>query len=96
LTARRSIQALILLGLFACGVSGCFGYGYPDYPVYGYAPYSWGWTHYGRYEPVFVVHHPWEEHHGFGGHHETFYHSPSGQPGSFGHAAGGPHGGGHH
>ncbi len=83
-----------------------YGHGYgPDYPAYGYAPYSVGWANYGGYEPGFVVHHPWEEHHGFGGHHETFYHGPSeqrpsGQPGSFGHAAGSrggaPHGDVHH
>ncbi len=87
LTARRLIQVLILLGLAACGISGCFGpyggggYGYEGYPAYGYAPYSWG----GVYAPEFVVHHPWEEHHDFGGHHQNYFHGPSGRPEGVGH-----------
>lgn len=87
---RRSIGALILLGLVACAVSGCGPvYGYPDYPDYGYAPYSWGWGNGWGYEPDFAVHHPWEEHHEFG-HHMEFFHG-----GGF-HGGGFHGGGGHH
>jgi hypothetical protein len=94
---RRSIQTILVL-ILLCGLGGCFG---PDYfPTYGYptpgfSPYSYNLPVYASgYAPVFVVHHPWEEHHG-PGHHESFYHGPAVAP----HAAGqigGDHGGGHH
>jgi hypothetical protein len=60
LNLSRSIAALILLGALEFAASGCGpDYGYYDYPAYGYAPYSYSW---GGYDPVFVVHHPWEDH----------------------------------
>jgi hypothetical protein len=87
----RSIAALLLLGLIAFAASGCGpDYGYSGYPGYGYAPYSYGWGGYG-YNPVFVEHHSWEEHHDYG-HHTEFYH---GGGGAFvGHEGGGFHAGG--
>jgi hypothetical protein len=92
---RRSIAALILLGMLACAASGCWdGYDYGGgYPAYGYAPYSWGW---GGYSPGFAVGHPWEGHWGGEGHHTSFYHAGGG--GGFhggGHGGGGHGGGGH-
>jgi hypothetical protein len=101
----RSIQLLLILSLL-CGLAGCFGpaygptYGYPDN---GYAPYSYGWPVYARgYAPVFVVHHPWEEHHE-GGHRTNFFHGPpdgahfGGHAGSVsGHMGGAHDGGGGH
>jgi hypothetical protein len=86
----RAFGLLILLGVVAYGVSGCGpDYGYYGYPGYGYAPYSYSWVGRG-YDPVFVVHHPWEDHHG-DGHHTEFYHAG----GAIGHAGGnGFHGGG--
>jgi hypothetical protein len=97
----RSIGMLIIvgvLGLALCSLSGCAPvYGYPDYPSYGYAPYSWGWGNTWGYDPTFVVHHPWEEHYGVG-HHTEFYHTEVGHVGGGGfHGGGGePHGGGFH
>jgi hypothetical protein len=73
-----SFSAVVLALALAFGlfVSGCGPvYGYPDYPSYGYAPYSYGWGNSWGYEPTFVVHHPWEDHYDVG-HHETFYHTP--------------------
>jgi len=79
------------------------------YPSYGYAPYSYGWwPRWGNvYEPGFVVHHPWEEHHAYG-HPGSFFHGGGGGGhvgsggghvggggGSAGHGGGG-HAGGEH
>jgi len=50
-------------------------YGYPNYPVYGFAPYSYGVTDRVVYQPEFDIHHPWEHHHD-DGHHTVFYHGP--------------------
>ncbi len=89
----RSIAALILLGAIAFAASGCYdgggGYYGEGYPGYGYAPYRYdGW---GGYNPVFVTHHPWEDHYGGGGHHTEFYHGG----GAVAHVSGGGfHGGG--
>ncbi len=97
----RTIGAVILLAAIACGASGCYeGYGYGGgYPAYGYAPYSYGWGGgWGNgwgYNPVFVVHHPWEGgHYGYGGHHTEFYHGGGAGVGHEG--GGGGHGGGGH
>ncbi|HVA84381.1 MAG TPA: hypothetical protein VNF28_05735 [Candidatus Binataceae bacterium] len=101
----RLIQIILILSSL-CGLGGCLGPGYGPtygYPDYGYSPYSYGWPVYARgYEPMFNVHHPWEEHHGFG-HNESFFHSPEGGGHSFGHGGGegrgyggGGHGGGGH
>jgi hypothetical protein len=90
-----TIGALILLGMIICALSGCGPtYSYPDYPASGYAPYSWGWGNRWGYDPVFVVHHPWEEHHDLG-HHTEFYHSSVGHEGGGFHGGGEAHGGGH-
>jgi hypothetical protein len=102
---RRSIQTILLLSLIG-GLSGCFGPDYGPtygYPSSGYAPYSYGVPVYARgYDPVFTVHHPWEEHHGEG-HHESFFRGPMEAPhvapgpvGRFGGHPGGAHDGGHH
>ncbi len=66
----------VLLAISACALYGCApAYGYPNYPVYGYAPYSYGVGDRLLYEPEFEVHHPWEHHHDEG--HDTFfYHGP--------------------
>lgn len=87
----RSIAALILFAALALAASGCApDYGYYGYPSCGYAPYSYGWGGWG-YDPVFVTHHPWEDHWSGGGHHTEFYHGG----GAFvGHEGGGFHGGG--
>ncbi|HUA36094.1 MAG TPA: hypothetical protein VMA09_20965 [Candidatus Binataceae bacterium] len=89
----RSIGMLIVAGAVACALTGCAPvYGYPDYPSYGYAPYSWGWGNTLGYDPGFVVHHPWEDHWG-AGHHTEFYHPAPGYAGSGFHGApGGFHG----
>lgn len=109
--SRRSIQTLFVLIISACALSGCFeggyggpgyNYGYANYPAYGYAPYAWGNR---GYHPDFDNHHPWEEHHDFGGHRENFYRAPVARSGGGGHVEGGGghggsghggHGGGHH
>ncbi len=70
---RRLLQATLILVLLCCVASGCGepGYGYYGHPGYGYAPYSYGWPVYTRgYSPVFIDHHPWEDHHYGGGHHQ--------------------------
>ena len=88
----RSIAALILIGVIAFAAAGCGpDYGYAGYPGYGYAPYSYGWGNRYYYDPNFVVHHPWEEHHDYG-HHTEFYHGGGGA--YVGHEGGGFHGGG--
>ena len=84
------IGVLLLSGFAIFAASGCYSYGYPGYPDYGYAPYSWGWATWG-YNPVFVVHHPWEDHYG-SGHHDVFYHGAVGHAGGGFHAGGGGHG----
>jgi hypothetical protein len=94
---RRLLQKTLILVLLLCwAASGCGEprYGYHDYPRYGFAPYSYGWPIYARgYSPVFIDHHPWEDHHFGPGHHETF---GGGQIGGFGGGHGdGGHGGGH-
>jgi hypothetical protein len=107
--SKRLIPALIVLSISACAISGCFdggyggygapgySYGYAGYPASGYAPYAWNNR---GYAPDFAAHHPWEEHHDFGGHRETFYHAPVARAGDGGgHAVqsrgGGRHGGNH-
>jgi hypothetical protein len=78
----RCVGRLILM-IGACAlIAGCFGpdYGYaPSYPAYGYAPYSYGWP-VPSYQPAFVVHHPWEDHHLGEGHHVDFYRGSVGAP----------------
>jgi hypothetical protein len=93
LNASRSIGALILFGMIACALSGCYegdygGYYGGGYPDYGYAPYSYGWYG-GGYRRDFDVHHAWEGHHD-DGHHTEFFHGG----GAVGHVGGGFHGGG--
>ncbi|HZC46590.1 MAG TPA: hypothetical protein VE243_08940, partial [Candidatus Acidoferrum sp.] len=91
---KQYCVALILLGVLACAASGCGpSYDYAGYPSYGYAPYSYGW---GGYDPVFVTHHRWEDHSGYGGHHTEFYHGGGEREGGGGfHGGGGGfHGGG--
>jgi hypothetical protein len=87
----RSIQTVLVLCML-CGLGGCFGPDYGPsygYPTAGYAPYSYGVPVYARgYAPVFIVHHPWEQHHEEG-HHESFVQRPAEAP----HPAG-PHAGG--
>jgi len=107
----RLIQIILILSSLD-GLSGCIGPGYGPtygYPEYGYSPYSYGLPVYARgYAPAFAVHHPWEEHHGYG-HSESFFRSPGGGGRSVGHGggygghpsssgghSGGGHGSGHH
>jgi hypothetical protein len=96
LISRRSIQALIVMAISACVLSGCFdggggyNYGYPGYPVNGYAPYAWSNS---GYHPDFDYHHPYEEHHNVG-HPETFYHEVPPRPAPMSHAEAGGHAGG--
>ena len=95
---ERAIRIVIALSVLA-GLSGCGGPGYYTYgyPSYGYAPYSYGFPVYASgYQPAFVVHHPWEDHHAYG-HPAHFYRAPetphfAGHPGGGGFGAGG-HGG---
>jgi hypothetical protein len=87
---ERAILTVVALSVLA-GLSGCvgpgFGYGYP---TYGYAPYSYGFPVYsGGYQPDFVVHHPWEDHHAYG--HPAHFEAPH----FAGHPGGGFGGGGH-
>jgi hypothetical protein len=68
---ERAILTIVALSVFAgLGLSGCVGPGYGPtygYPAYGYAPYSYGFPVYASgYQPDFVVHHPWEDHHAYG------------------------------
>jgi len=60
-------------------LSGCVGPEYGPtygYPAYGYAPYSYEFPVYaGGYQPDFIVHHPWEEHHAYG-HPANFFRGP--------------------
>jgi len=70
----RLIKTILIL-ISLCAMGGCFGPGYAPgygYPSYGYAPYSYGWYARG-YRPDFILHHPWEDHHGFG-HQDNFFH----------------------
>ena len=99
-----TLSGLIIVLTVASGLflSGCGPvYDYPDYPHYGYAPYSWGWGNTWGYEPTFVVHHPWEDHYDVG-HHTYFYRTPAGHEvggfhgGEAVHGGGGYHGGGGH
>jgi hypothetical protein len=86
------------MAISACVLSGCFdggggyNYGYPDYPVGGYAPYAWGHPIWGapEYHPDFDYHHPYEEHHNVG-HPETFYHEAPPRPAPMSHAEAGGH-----
>jgi hypothetical protein len=84
---RYSILVVLLLSML-CTVAGCYGPDYGvgyGYPAVGYAPYAY--PYFGHpYPPAFVVHHPWEEHHGFG--HHTYF-----GPGPGGHLGGHPEGG---
>src|SRR6266851_164229 len=98
---RRLVQSTLILVLLCCAASGFGepGYGYYGHPGYGYAPYSYGWPVYTRgYSPVFIDHHPWEDHHYGGGHHQTFGGGHPGGLGGGGHMGGfgGGHGGGGH
>lgn len=87
---ERAILTVVALSVVA-GLSGCAGPGYGPtygYPAYGYAPYSYGFTVYASgYQPDFIVHHPWEEHHAYG-HPAHFYRAPE-TPHFAGHPAGG-------
>jgi hypothetical protein len=105
---ERVILTVLALCVLA-EVSGCVGPGYGPtygYPAYGYAPYSYGFPVYASgYQPDFIVHHPWEEHHAYG-HPAHFFPNPetphfaSHPPGggfaehpAGGGSGGGPHGG---
>jgi len=108
---RHLLQKTLILGAACFLMVGCGEPRYGSYgsPGYGYAPYSYGWSNYGRgYAPAFNGRHSWEDHHG-DGHHDSFGRGPSagahfgggGHPGGFGgggHAGGfgGGHGGGGH
>ena len=85
---RRLLQKTLILGVLCSLMIGCGEprYGYYGSPGYGYVPYSYGWSNYGRgYAPAFNDRHSWEEHHGNEGHHDSFAHfGGGGHPGGFG------------
>ena len=94
----RAIVTVVALCALAA-LSGCVGPEYGPtygYPAYGYAPYSYEFPVYaGGYQPDFIVHHPWEEHHAYR-HPANFFRGPephfAGHPPGRGRVGGGGHG----
>jgi hypothetical protein len=85
---HNSISAIFLACLLAFCTIGCgpsYGYRYGD-------PYQPYWGGYWNRDPVFMTHHPWEDHEF--GHPSDFNHF--GSMGRFGGFQGGFHGGGFH